>query len=99
MSTGYEDREAPDCANAASTLARSKGISKTPSTARWQESLALPIKPLDAQELHDEEMLQWKPRSPQQAKQDKRLVEDLLQRNAKPSSLATPKPPTPEPST
>jgi hypothetical protein len=50
------------------------------------------VRPLSAQELHDEAMLQRKPRSAAQGKKDKALVERLLQRNARPSSPGSPAP-------
>src|SRR5262245_17966857 len=73
-----------------------KESAETPSTARLQALLAQPVRPLSAQELADETLLQRKPRTAAQGRRDKQLLEAFLQRNEKPSSPATPAPPTDE---
>jgi hypothetical protein len=67
--------------------------------AQWLAKPRDAVNPLSAQELADEDLVQRKPRSMAQGQQDKQLVEDLLQRNARPSSPATPNLPTDAPST
>ena len=48
------------------------------------------MRPMSAQELQDETMLQWKPRTPAQAREDKALLERLPLQPERRSSSGTP---------